>query len=799
MEFDKERHQFPNQVFRDVKRSQISLVKKKGKLMEYWAGQSNKTTTAKTADPAPEIPIEFSANSSQFVEIDNDTPTVSNVTKNDKKDTSVSKTAAQDEIVKKIAEIDSDLVWLLQRKQMGILTDEQENDLRAKQKLKAELQLNLKKLKDAQERQRKFRLERKRTLQEACEKNPELQSTLNLKKSCGRPTLEEEQPLLLKSIVEIALHGSAAHEKRQSNIYRSIKTLDELTKQLQLDGFKVSRSGVYLRLLPRRSDTREGKRHVTTVPVKLIRAKNDHHKKHPDGIFCTATLNSLVEVASLLGPDEAMFLSQDDKSRVPIGITAANKQAPLLMHVEYRVTLPDHDWVVADRHKLIPSVIAAIEIQRDGLGKREAVAYSGPTYIGIRSGRHSSSTALSHGLDFNRFVRTIVLLFYIFILVIVYNDIEILINRLLTLPEFDSITKTGSEKSVKPVVIFTVDGGPDENPRYQKVISVAIHHFIEHNLDALFVGTNAPGRSAFNRVERKMAPLSRELSGLILPHDHFGSHLDSAGKTIDVDLEKKNFGFAGKALSEIWSNVVIDGFPTIAEYINPEESELSEEKLTSFSQKWFSEHVRTSQYFTQIVKCSDVSCFSAPRSSFFNHFPSRFLPPPIPRAQTTDGTKAPDRINFDAHKFPSVFVYQNLNRDAILPRSVKGFKVLPYDLYCCSVQSQLLERVCKVCSLYFASKVMLKNHTVVHKTAAAPSINLPINTRQRPVRVAARRQRELMAIIVNQENGPEDVDWIEEEELDLEGIVIPVDSREDITTPVCSISEHLSSAQWEDE
>ena len=126
-------------------------------------------------------------------------------------------------------------------------------------------------------------------------------------------------------------------------------------------------------------------------------------------------------------------------------------------------------------------------------------------------------------------------------------------------------------------------------------------------------------------------------------------------------------------------------------------------------------------------------------------------------------------------------------------------RVLPYDLYCCSVQSQLLERVCKVCSLYFASKVMLKNHTVVHKTAAAPSINLPINTRQRPVRVAARRQRELMAIIVNQENGPEDVDWIEEEELDLEGIVIPVDSREDITTPVCSISEHLSSAQWEDE
>lgn len=48
------------------------------------------------------------------------------------------------------------------------------------------------------------------------------------------------------------------------------------------------------------------------------------------------------------------FLSQDDKARVVIGLAAANKQAPILMHVEYKVSLPDHDWVVAQRHKLIP-------------------------------------------------------------------------------------------------------------------------------------------------------------------------------------------------------------------------------------------------------------------------------------------------------------------------------------------------------------------------------------------------------------------------------------------------------------
>ena len=42
-----------------------------------------------------------------------------------------------------------------------------------------------------------------------------------------------------------------------------------------------------------------------------------------------------------------------------------------------------------------------------------------------------------------------------------------------------------------------------------------------------------------------MAPLSRELSGLILPHEHFGTHLDADGRTIDEELEKANFSFAG--------------------------------------------------------------------------------------------------------------------------------------------------------------------------------------------------------------------------------------------------------------
>ena len=62
---------------------------------------------------------------------------------------------------------------------------------------------------------------------------------------------------------------------------------------------------------------------------------------------------------------------------------------------------------------------------------------------------------------------------------------------------------------------------------------------LSQDLDAFFLATNAPGRSAFNRVERRMVKFSKELSGVVLPHDNFGSHLNAKGKTIDKELEKK--------------------------------------------------------------------------------------------------------------------------------------------------------------------------------------------------------------------------------------------------------------------
>ena len=76
-----------------------------------------------------------------------------------------------------------------------------------------------------------------------------------------------------------------------------------------------------------------------------------------------------------------------------------------------------------------------------------------------------------------------------------------------------------------------------------------------------------------------MAPLSHDLAGLILPHDHFGSHLNESGTTTNLDLEKLNFRKAGQILAERWNQSVIDGFPCVAEYINPPATSEDERRL----------------------------------------------------------------------------------------------------------------------------------------------------------------------------------------------------------------------------
>ena len=64
-----------------------------------------------------------------------------------------------------------------------------------------------------------------------------------------------------------------------------------------------------------------------------------------------------------------------------------------------------------------------------------------------------------------------------------------------------------------------------------------------------------------------MFKLSKELSGVILPHDHFGTHLDNNNNTVDEVLELKNFEHAGEIVAEFWSKLVINDHPVVADFV----------------------------------------------------------------------------------------------------------------------------------------------------------------------------------------------------------------------------------------
>ena len=76
-----------------------------------------------------------------------------------------------------------------------------------------------------------------------------------------------------------------------------------------------------------------------------------------------------------------------------MGVPAATKQGKVLMHLEYKVRLPDHQYVVASRHCLKPSVYASCIIDPLLVGTPSAVKYTGPTAIRVRSCKHDESTS----------------------------------------------------------------------------------------------------------------------------------------------------------------------------------------------------------------------------------------------------------------------------------------------------------------------------------------------------------------------------------------------------------------------
>ena len=507
-----------------------------------------------------------------------------------------------------------------------------------------------------------------------CEDNPGIGLALSSfnRGITGRPRLEVQTPDLLSAIINIVQSSSTADERRRTECLRTVTTLDDLTAELRKLDYKLSRSATYLRLMPRRGNTAEGKRHVQTVPVKLLRPESSLRKKNPDRMFAASFINDMFEVARQFGPQAALFISNDDKARVPLGLAAASLQAPILMHLEYKVRLPDHDFVVGNRHKLIPSVYGVCEINDKG-----DVTYSGDTFIRIRSGKHDKSSATTHSYDMHE------------------------LFRLQQIPR-------------KPILLIETDGAADEAPRFPTPMASAVSLFKELELDALLHGVNAAGLSAFNPVERRMAPLSHDLAGIVLPHNHYGTHLDSEGKTTDIELEKENFFKAAEVLTEVWSKTVIDGHKVHCEPLHAG----CEKEPEHVDPDWAATHVQQSRYSLQIVKCFNTDCCPTFATNWAHVFPSRFIPLPAVYEYSPTGMAAVEPRTVFAK--PRDYIYAPLKERLIqqlMPREASKYGIAPFDLYCPSMVDKLKKGICRQCGSYWPSQAAMLRHAKCHKRA----------------------------------------------------------------------------------
>lgn len=485
----------------------------------------------------------------------------------------------------------------------------------------------------------------------------------------GRPGMLEKHPDLLDKINAIAGGTAAAHQRRRTENVRTPSTLRELNSSLRREGIEMGLTTTYYYTEARNRRTNEARRHNKAAPVRFLRATNDLHKSHIDWNFARCSIEHCRELASMLGSEDVAVISQDDKCRVKVGLPAVNKQVPILTATNNRVRFADHDFPVGPKHKLIPSVYAALTIEPGTSGDPKLVTNSGPTYVAIRSAVHSSSTAYSHSLDF---------------------------SRLYSLKEFEKTMLT-KDLQAKPVAMIFTDGGPDENPRFKKTIAAAIDHFLTHDLDFLVVVTNAPERSAFNPVERRMAPLTKRMAGVLLPHNFHGNHLDKNYKTIDEALERRNMFYAADLLKTNFDGMQIDNHPVITEVILPESSEADHEQFREVSEAWKARHVRTSQYCLQISKCDDRRCCPERRSQWDTVFPNRqFLPPPIAVKRDDDGKL----FKTDDKDCDFLRLYQSIAHD----------KGQPYDTNCPKIKPEIKKRTCKKCKQYFASATLLTAH-----------------------------------------------------------------------------------------
>jgi hypothetical protein len=117
-----------------------------------------------------------------------------------------------------------------------LATEDQLRNLKDFQQRKKVVEKSIRNLKIHAMAQQKSMRNRKAKLAKLKEKYPGIENEIPLSQTAGRPTLEREQPLLLKTIVDIVSPSAAAEDRRRAEVLRACTTIDDLKVELEKKG-----------------------------------------------------------------------------------------------------------------------------------------------------------------------------------------------------------------------------------------------------------------------------------------------------------------------------------------------------------------------------------------------------------------------------------------------------------------------------------------------------------------------------------------------------------------------------------
>ncbi|CAF4336056.1 unnamed protein product [Rotaria sp. Silwood2] len=647
------------------------------------------------------------------------------------------KAPAQEALAQEIKEISERIANLLQVKNMGLSTDETNFTLKKLIRQKKERSTELSLLQSKQRAGKRYRQRRKKRLETLCNADPEVATELlKLYKptTIAVQTIDNVSPDLLQTIEEIARIGGVSDANSRLMNSGPCTTLDELRDKIKERGYEIRRSSVFYRLIPAGAFSEDGKKHGTSSGVRLRKLQGIEQARHEDCYFVSATLKYMKDLAGTFGNDCVFYLVQDNKASIRIGRPAARGNSPLIMRLDYQISTANSTPMPPSvPYQLKPTVYASCILDENGV-----ITNSGPTYISVRSAKHDRINIDCEEIDFDHVVK---------------------------LKEFER-TARNHIGEVKPVIIMNIDSiNPMDYTRYQKTLYLSIKKFKKYNLDVFILITQAPGQTAFNMVERRLALLSHDLSGLVLPDNYFGTHLNISGLTIDAELEKMNLKKTGEVLAEVWNMNMIDRCQVVTEYIDPPTSademvrfidtkftldyiidEICDEDeeiplhqriqrsrpafypdsntdtkpkpVYDIDEYWCATHVFQTQYTIQIVRCTKPECCGPWRSNYIQVFPHRFLPPPVPFHRSSRGVRLENIESSFANLKPTSPYYgtlfQRIQFHGIVMRGTQN-QLIPFDAYCPSIQNKMYSRTCTICKQYIPSAARLRNHYKVHQ------------------------------------------------------------------------------------